>query len=99
MGKHKTHKASDSESLGENKLLGTTKIGDEIGNVYVFRLWVGIGRPHYMIQVGIEGLSGPRQGPQFGVDLRSLQKLTVWFAKAVLRVNKYEDSLPRDSED
>jgi hypothetical protein len=90
---------TDSEDLGEYKLLRTTTIADGNGKVYVFQLWASIERPHYMIQVGIAGLSGPRKGPQFGVDLRSLQKLTAWFAKAVLIVNKHEDSLPEDSED
>ena len=102
MTKHKKHEAIESEDLGEIKLLGTTKIQDAVGNIYGFRLWAhSTGIPRYQVQISIEDQSSsdeepsaPNEEPSFWVDPRSLQKLTAWFAKTVLRVNKYEDYVP-----
>jgi hypothetical protein len=86
MAKHKKNEAIDSE---EFKHLGSTQIQDADGNVHLLTLWATLTeRLRYCLDIG--RLNNSKNELSFWIYPGSLQELTAWFTKLVLRVTKYE---------
>ncbi len=70
-----------------DEVLEITTVRNAKGDIYEFTLWVdSSGTPRYT--VAISSLASDDVDCGFEVDPSSLQKLTAWCAKAVVRVNK-----------
>lgn len=74
------------------EVLGSITIQGADGNAYRFALWHSPGEPP--CEVVIANQVPAYDEVRFSADLDSLQQLTAWFAKAVVRARKYEADHP-----
>jgi hypothetical protein len=89
----KKNEAIESREIKHKEVLWSITIQGADGNAYRFALLHSPGEPP--CEIVIANQAPDYEEVRFSADLDSIQLLTAWFAKAVVRARKFEADHPR----